>query len=50
MSQQQIALANAMETQRPFSWLRCMAHKTHCVQAGVYITYTQEYFAKYIAK
>lgn len=36
------ATAEAMDQQRAFSWL-----KTHDVQAGVYLCYTQEWFQTY---
>lgn len=36
------ATGAAMENGKAFSWI-----KTHEVQAGVYLSYTQELFAKY---
>lgn len=36
------ALGNAMDKQIPFSWI-----KNHKVQAGVYLVWSQEFFADY---
>ena len=40
------ALAWAMESQRPFSWLK----RGGDVQCGVYLTYTQQHFQQYRMK
>lgn len=42
MTEMQNAVGDAMETSRPFSWL-----KDRKVQAGVYLWFTQAHFALY---
>jgi hypothetical protein len=53
MTQQQIALGQAMEQQRPFSWIAdrpSMGIKRTDVQIGVYVRYGQQHFQTYGAR